>query len=99
MPSARVIERTREELVRLSHSDLDSLAFRTEVIARIQKIVPHDTYWFPTVDPATLLVTGAVLKNIPEWAAPYFFENEFLRDDFNKFTDLVSGPTPVNSLF
>jgi DNA-binding CsgD family transcriptional regulator len=78
---------------------LDTLALRAEIVARIDKVIPHDTYWFPSVDPATLLVTGAVLKNIPEWAAPHFFENEFLRDDFNKFTDLVSGPTKVNSLF
>lgn len=95
-PAAR---RAREELVRLSHAGLDALAFRTGVVARLQQIVPSDTYWFPTIDPATLLVTDAVLKNIPEWAAPHFFENEFLQDDFNKFTDLVSGPTPVNSLF
>jgi len=78
---------------------LDSLAFRTEAIARLADVIPHDTYWFPTVDPATLLVTGAVLKNIPEWAAPHFFENEFLRDDFNKFTELVTGTTHVGSLF
>jgi DNA-binding CsgD family transcriptional regulator len=97
--SARTTNHARDELVRLSHSGLDTLAFRTEVIARLEKIIPHDTYWFPTVDPATLLVTGAVLKNVPEWAAPHFFENEFLRDDFNKFTELVTGPTPVNSLF
>jgi DNA-binding NarL/FixJ family response regulator len=91
--------RARDELVRLSHAGLDTLALRAEIVARIDKVIPHDTYWFPSVDPATLLVTGAVLKNIPEWAAPHFFENEFLRDDFNKFTDLVTGPTKVNSLF
>jgi len=85
--------------VRISHAGLDPFAFRTEVAARIDKVVPHDTYWFPTVDPATLLVTGAVVRNIPEWAAPYFFENEFLRPDYNKFTDLVADPSHVNSLF
>jgi DNA-binding CsgD family transcriptional regulator len=91
--------RARDEIVRLSHAGLDTLALRAEIVARIEKVIPHDTYWFPSVDPATLLVTGAVVKNIPEWAAPHFFENEFLRDDYNKFTDLVTGPAKVNSLF
>ena len=95
MAKGVVVKRARDELVRLSHAGLDPLTFRAEVVARIDKVVPCDTYWFPSVDPATLLVTGAVLKNIPEWAAPYFFENEFLRDDFNKFTDLVTGSEKV----
>jgi DNA-binding CsgD family transcriptional regulator len=99
MISERAARRVRDELIRVSHAGLDTLAFRTGVVARLDEIIPSDTYWFPTIDPATLLVTGAVLKNIPEWAAPHFFENEFLHEDFNKFTDLVTGPTPVNSLF
>lgn len=99
MAPEQAARRTCDEIVRLSHAGLDTLAFRSRVVAELEKIIPSDTYWFPTVDPATLLVTGALLKNIPAWAAPHFFENEFLRDDFNKFTDLVTGPTPVNSLF
>jgi DNA-binding CsgD family transcriptional regulator len=97
--SAAVAKRVGDEIVRLSHAGLDPLALRTEIAARIERIIPSDTYWFPTIDPATLLVTGAVLKNIPEWAAPHFLENEFLEDDFNKFTHLVASATHVNSLF
>jgi DNA-binding CsgD family transcriptional regulator len=77
---------------------LDSQTFRVEAVKQLRKAIPVDASFFSTADPATLLFTGVVVDDVLAGAASQFLENEFLRDDAVKFTGLVRGPSPVDSL-
>lgn len=91
-------ERVRREIIRLCHTGLDSRILRLEIIKQLRKVIPLDAYFFSTADPATLLFTGAISDEMLERATPQFLENEFLRDDVNKFSWLARNDTPVGSL-
>jgi DNA-binding CsgD family transcriptional regulator len=94
----RRAEQVRREIIRLCHAGLDSRTLRIEVIKWLRKVIPIDVFFFTTADPATLLFTGAVVDDILGRATPQFLENEFLRDDVNKFSWLARSATPVGDL-
>jgi DNA-binding CsgD family transcriptional regulator len=96
--NGRSAERTRQEIVRLSHAGLDSKTFRIEAVKRLGKAIPVDVSFFATSDPATLLFTSAVVDDILARVTGEFLENEFLRDDSVKFAGLTRSPSPVGSL-
>src|SRR5690348_11051277 len=80
----------QSEIVRLCHSGLDSRALRMALLERLRGVVPFDYVYFSTTDPATQLSTSSVLTDEPpDWMMRVFVENEFLRDDFNKFSDMI----------
>jgi hypothetical protein len=89
----------RQDIVRLCHSGLDSVSLRREVMRRLRRTLPVDSFWFATVDPTTLLFTGALAEAIPEKATPLFVANEFLQNDVNKWTQLAAARPSVNSLY
>ena len=95
---ARTAERSRRDIIRLSHAGLDSRALRLAVLGRLRTVMPIDAFWCATVDPATLLFTGSLIEGIPEAATPAFLANEFLHDDANKFAQLAGGVPAVRSL-
>jgi DNA-binding CsgD family transcriptional regulator len=70
-------------------SGLEPTALRAAVLPRVRRAVPVDALWWATVDPTTLLFTQAYREEIPGETGPYFVENEFLRDDVNKWTALA----------
>jgi DNA-binding CsgD family transcriptional regulator len=88
-----------QDIVRLCHNGLDSLTLRTEVIRRLRRALPIDSFWFATADPATLLFTGSLIEAIPESATPLFVANEFMQDDVNKWVELAGARSPANSLY
>ena len=94
-----VAARVEQEIIRLCHAGLDSRALRVESVRRLRKVVPIDSFWFATADPATLLFTSSVVENIPEEATPSFVANEFLQPDINKWTALAGATRPVNGLY
>jgi DNA-binding CsgD family transcriptional regulator len=96
MPAA---SRTRKvaELERLAASGLDVAAFQAEALRRLRSLMTIDAAFFATVDPETLLFTGATTEEPLAEATSLFLENEFGRDDVNKFASLVHGD-PVSSL-
>jgi len=98
MDRDRSAERVRQEIIRLSHAGLDSRTFRVEAVRRLQKALPVDVSFFATADPATLLFTSAVVDDILARATSELLENEFLRDDSLKFTNLARGASPARSL-
>jgi DNA-binding CsgD family transcriptional regulator len=91
-------EQVRCDIIRLCHAGLDSRTLRVEIIKRLRKVIPIDVSFFTTVDPATLLFTGAVVDEILARATPQFIENEFFSDDFNKFSWLARQSVAVSSL-
>ena len=98
MDSGRPAERVRQEIIRLSHSGLDSRAFRVEAVKQLRKAIPTDVSFFATADPATLLFTSAERDDVLAQATSQFLEREFLKDDPIKFTRLARASSPVDSL-
>jgi len=79
-------------------SGLELAALRAEVLPRLRRAAPIDALWWASVDPATLLFTQVYREEITESAGPYFVENEFLRDDVNKWTQVAREPAGVRTL-
>jgi DNA-binding CsgD family transcriptional regulator len=86
------------ELERLAASGLDVAAFQTEALRRLRSLITIEAAFFATVDPETLLFTGASSEEPLVEAASLFLDNEFGRDDVNKFASLASAGDPVSSL-
>lgn len=95
----RSVANARQDIVKLCHSGLDSLNLRIEAIRGLRRVLPIDSFWFATADPATLLFTSSAIEAIPESATPLFIANEFLQDDVNKFIGLAKLRPSVGSLF
>jgi hypothetical protein len=85
-------------VARACRSGLDPDALRAEVLPRLRRVVPVDALWWAAADPATLLFTRSYREELPEESGPYFVENEFLRQDVNKWTDLARDPAGVRTL-
>jgi len=98
MNESRSAERTRHEIIRLSHAGLESKTFRVEAVKQLRKAIPVDVSFFATADPATLLFTSAVVDDVLARVTSQFLENEFLRDDSVKFASLARASSPVDSL-
>ena len=98
MKSGAVVENLVAAVAERCRSGLDPEALRAEVLPRLRRAVPIDALWWATVDPSTLLFTQAYREEIPEETGPYFVENEFLRDDVNKWTELARDRVGVRTL-
>lgn len=93
-----MVQRRVDELVRRCYAGLDAAALRADVLQRLRSIVPVDAAFFATVDPATILFTSAMAEEPLAAATTLFLDNEFGRDDVNKFAELAAGHDPVASL-
>jgi DNA-binding CsgD family transcriptional regulator len=87
-----------DAVVRICRSGLDPDALRAEILPRLRKAVPVDALWWASADPVTLLFTRSYREELPEESGHYFVENEFLRQDVNKWTDLSRDPAGVRTL-
>ena len=85
-------------IIETCRAGLEPDALRAAVLPRLRKAVPVDALWWATVDPTTLLFTHAYREEIPGDTGPYFVENEFLRDDVNKWTELARDRSGVRTL-
>ncbi len=96
---AEATEFTKQEMIRLCHSALDSRTLRVELLKRLRTVVPFDYVYFSTTDPATQFITNSVLvETPPSWLMSVFLENEFLHEDFNKFSDMLRNRQAVGVL-
>lgn len=93
-----MLERRIDELVRRCQAGLDLPQLQREVLQRLRQIVPVDAAFFATVDPATMLFTGAVSEEPLLAATHLFLDNEFGAEDVNKFTALAGSDDHVGSL-
>src|SRR5262245_1755169 len=90
--------RIRTDVIRLAHSGLDSVNLRYQVATMLRRVIAMDAYGFATVDPGTMMFTGAVRENVPDEMVPRLAKNEYGEDDFNKFADLATSRRPVGRL-
>ena len=63
-----------------------------------RRLIPVEAAFFATVDPATLLFTGAVADDPLASVAPHFLANELGAADVNRFAVLAGTPGHVRSL-
>lgn len=96
--AAGVVEQRVQRLVDRCQDGLDAVELTAEVLRRLPGILPVEAAFFATVDPATLLFTSAVAQGPLAEATPLFMDNEFGREDVNKFAVLARRPDPVMSL-
>lgn len=94
----RAAERVQQDIVRLGHAGLDTIALRTAFLKQLRKVIPIDLAAFETVDPATLLFTSSLVDEPLASAIPRLMRNEILSDDVNKFWELARGKSPVGQL-
>ncbi len=82
-------ERARRRILRLCRGGLDAGGLLRAVAAEVRPVVGYDGAAWTTIDPATLLVTGAHVEELPRASAPAFYENEYLHDDVLSFARLA----------
>ncbi len=92
------MERQATALIGRCYAGLDAAALREQVLSRLRRMLPVDAAFFATVDPMTLLFTSAAADQPLGAATPLFLDNEFGRDDVNKFAALAESADPVASL-
>jgi DNA-binding CsgD family transcriptional regulator len=85
-------------LERLARAGLDVAEFRRQSLGTLRSLVTVDAAFFATVDPATLLFTGALADEPLAAATPLFLDNEFGHDDVNKFARLARATDSVGTL-
>nr|WP_221383026.1 helix-turn-helix transcriptional regulator [Actinoplanes polyasparticus] len=83
---------------RACQAGLGSRALRTEIAARLSRVIAYDAYCFATTDPHTLLLTDEVSHNIPVGGESVAAHNEYLVDDVDKFADLARSRRTVGVL-
>jgi DNA-binding CsgD family transcriptional regulator len=97
MPEASM-ERHATALISRCYVGLDAAGLREEVLRRVRRMISVDAAFFATVDPMTLLFTSATADESLGSATPLFLDNEFGREDVNKFAGLAQSADRVASL-
>ncbi len=90
--------RTVTEIGRMSAEGLDLASFRTNGLRSLRSSVSIDAAFFATVDPTTLLFTSALAEEPLASVTAQFLDNEYGRDDVNKFARLAASADKVSSL-
>jgi DNA-binding CsgD family transcriptional regulator len=82
----------------MSAEGLDLGSFRTEGLRSLRSSVSIDAAFFASVDPTTLLFTSALAEEPLAAVTAQFLDNEYGRDDVNKFARLAVSADKVGSL-
>src|SRR5664280_199632 len=90
--------RVADEIGRMSAEGLDLASFRTKSLRSLRSSVSIDAAFFATVDPTTLLFTSALAEDPLASVTAQFLDNEYGRDDVNKFAHLAASADKVSSL-
>ncbi|HTI34067.1 MAG TPA: helix-turn-helix transcriptional regulator [Miltoncostaea sp.] len=92
-------ERARRRIVRLCAGGLDAGGLLRAVAAEVGAVVGYDGAAWVTIDPATLLVTGGHVEELPRESAPAFYENEYLHEDVLSFAGVARAGARVATLY
>jgi DNA-binding CsgD family transcriptional regulator len=82
----------------MSAEGLDLASFRTNGLRSLRSSMTIDAAFFATVDPTTLLFTSALAEEPLASVTAQFLDNEYGRDDVNKFARLAASADRVSSL-
>lgn len=87
-----------DKITALGAARSTSRAFRTGLIRQLRGWIPFDSACFTTVDPRTLLSTGAVTDDNIEAIHNRLFEYEYLHSDYNHYHELAKSGDTVATL-
>lgn len=82
----------------MSAEGLDLVSFRADGLRSLRSAISIDAAFFATVDPTTLLFTSALAEEPLASVTAQFLDNEYGRDDVNKFARLAASDDKVCSL-
>lgn len=88
----------REAVRKLASGGLDPDEFLHEVSARIRRVVPHDSSAWMTLDPDTMLPSGALQYDKSPEIIRVLWRNELLDGDVQSLAELARRPSPVAAL-
>jgi DNA-binding CsgD family transcriptional regulator len=88
----------REAVRKLVSAGLDPDEFLHEVSARIRRAVPHDSSAWMTLDPDTLLPSGALQYDKSPEVIRLLLRNELLDGDVQSLAELARRTSPVAAL-
>jgi DNA-binding CsgD family transcriptional regulator len=92
------LETIKKELDRLEKRTVSSHQYREAMIDELKGWITFDAACCTTVDPYTLLSTGAIAGQGIEDIHARLFEYEYLHEDFNKYDHLVHQQAPIATL-
>ncbi|HEY2494591.1 MAG TPA: LuxR C-terminal-related transcriptional regulator [Paenibacillus sp.] len=82
----------------LQETPMSPQQYKETVITKLREAIPFDAACCTTVDPNTLLSTGAITEQGVEDIHSKIFEYEYLHEDFNPYEQLAHAVVPVASL-
>ena len=88
----------RRQLERLRHSSLEAHEFLHEVSSMIAAVVPQAAPAWTTMDPDSLVPTGALKTEKPPDCVQALWRNELVEQDVNSIAELRQRVTPVAAL-
>jgi len=88
----------RRELARLSHLGLAWTELAARASQVIRRVVAYERMCWHPIDPATLLMTGGVVENLPPDGFPVLARCEYETEDVNTWSSLATNPWPVGIL-
>ncbi len=86
------------EVMRFCARGVDPTELRLGVLDRLAAGISFDGAFFALTDPATLLYTSAVRREMPDGASSAFIRAEFGADDVNQLRHLARAAVPVGWL-
>ena len=99
MPVTTIASRARHRIEAACSAGLDAQELLDTVADELCPAIGADGLFLAATDPETLLGLGAgLVQGIPDTVCAPFWEYEFEVPDYNKFTDLATGPQPVADL-
>ncbi|MDQ6851370.1 MAG: helix-turn-helix transcriptional regulator [Actinomycetota bacterium] len=99
MASRGTVQDVTTSIIEACHRGYAPERLKTEVLARMRRVLPVDALWWATSDPATLLFTQAFREGIPDRTTGDFINNEFRGHDHNQWTELAQNAVGVRTLF
>jgi DNA-binding CsgD family transcriptional regulator len=89
---------TRDAVAKLASAAVDPAEFFSEIATRLRRVVPYDASGWMTLDPDTLLPSGALETQKPAELVRALWRNELQVPDAHKLTVLAARPAPVAAL-
>lgn len=91
-------DKIRQDILALGESPASLHDYRSMLLDHLRQAVPFDAACLTAVDPQTLLSTGAVTDEDIERIHHQLFENEYLHEDFNKYSRLAKALPSASAL-
>jgi len=86
------------DLIGQCNTGLDAPDVQRRLLGSRRRLVPAETAFFATADPASLLFTGGLAEEPLDAVTALFLANEFGAADVNKFAGLATSSMHVASL-